>query len=514
MSIFKSLLQNDGKKLIKEDDFGNIEYKLRLDEKGLYRLKQMVTQILWRLYEGKESVNRYEAHYILGVYDDGEFGKLSRDELDISIEIYKECLSKANVIIDIEEYYVFGDSNIYYAKIKKKPEEKTLYELKIKFLGSHGSGKTSIISTLTYNQLDDGKGFARKLILHHEHEKISGETSSIKKEMIGIKDSNIINYETGMGYSWEDIVKVSDKVINIYDIPGNFKYNRTILYAISAITADAIYLVLDCSDILKDKDFIIFLLLYYEFKKIPVILILNKIDLLKTEKDNEEIIENIKKIYNYHGDIILTSTILDGNIGIKNIYESIKNIKKIDYDNNLLIPYFKILDTYFIPDTGTVVAGQMECGKLCDKDDIVIFDNEGSCCAKIGSISKKYKTFNTIISGESGSINIFFTEKKKDITKNAIISTKYYEPIYLVNFVLNILPITKISLFNIGHKYSMFNGNNISNFIITDINLEEKKIYVKSLYAIKILLHVGLCIIKNNYNEITSLLFNLESNKN
>jgi GTPase len=193
MSIFKSLLQNDGKKLIKEEDLGNIEYKLRLDEKGIYRLKQMVTQILWRMYEGKESINRYEAHYILGVYDDGEFGKLSREELEISIKIYKECLSKANVIIDIEEYYVFGDSNIYYAKIKKKPEEKTLYELKIKFLGSHGSGKTSIISTLTYNQLDDGKGFARKLILHHEHEKISAETSSIKKEMIGIKATPIIN---------------------------------------------------------------------------------------------------------------------------------------------------------------------------------------------------------------------------------------------------------------------------------------------------------------------------------
>jgi len=60
----------------------------------------------------------------------------------------------------------------------------------------------------------------------------------------------------------------------------------------------------------------------------------------------------------------------------------------------------------------------------------------------------------------------------------------------------------------------MFNGNNISNFIIININLEEKKIYVKSLYATQILLHTGLCIIKNNYNEITSLLFDLESKKN
>ena len=52
-------------------------------------------------------------------------------------------------------------------------------ELKLCVIGSVDAGKSSLISVLVYKNLDDGRGFARKKIFRHPHEKESGRTSAI-----------------------------------------------------------------------------------------------------------------------------------------------------------------------------------------------------------------------------------------------------------------------------------------------------------------------------------------------
>ena len=61
-----------------EVEKGNIEYKLRLDTKDNIGLSKTYSQLLWRLNEGKQLYNLYEAFYVFGVKDNGEFSNLSK----------------------------------------------------------------------------------------------------------------------------------------------------------------------------------------------------------------------------------------------------------------------------------------------------------------------------------------------------------------------------------------------------------------------------------------------------
>ena len=84
-------------------------------------------------------------------------------------------------------------------------------------------------------QKDDGKGFSRKLVLRHTHEKNSGDTSSIKYDTIGFLDKKIINYDIGLEFGMENIHNTSDRLLNLIDLPGDIKYMKTILFGISSI---------------------------------------------------------------------------------------------------------------------------------------------------------------------------------------------------------------------------------------------------------------------------------------
>ena len=54
-------------------------------------------------------------------------------------------------------------------------------EIRIGVLGNVDSGKSSTIGVITKNVLDDGKGYARSLVMRHPHEKESGRTSDISQ---------------------------------------------------------------------------------------------------------------------------------------------------------------------------------------------------------------------------------------------------------------------------------------------------------------------------------------------
>lgn len=84
--------------------------------------------------------------------------------------------------------------------------------LKIAVCGGVDSGKSSLIGVLTHNKLDDGKGYARSLILKSKHERESGRTSNVSYNYIKYPDN---------------------KEITLIDLAGHIKYLKTTIYGIT-----------------------------------------------------------------------------------------------------------------------------------------------------------------------------------------------------------------------------------------------------------------------------------------
>jgi GTPase len=92
--MFKSKLFNDliidydGRKPIfkPEDDEGYIEYKLRLDQVDQPKIRRMVTQMRYRINEGKLATGKNVTYYLVGVDDDGITGCITQD---ILINLYQ-----------------------------------------------------------------------------------------------------------------------------------------------------------------------------------------------------------------------------------------------------------------------------------------------------------------------------------------------------------------------------------------------------------------------------------------
>ena len=78
-----------------ENDEGNREYKYRLTMFSQTKEERFVSQMKYRLYEGKG-----KALYIIGIKDDGTPIGLNRDELIDTLEIFKSLANKINVKIN------------------------------------------------------------------------------------------------------------------------------------------------------------------------------------------------------------------------------------------------------------------------------------------------------------------------------------------------------------------------------------------------------------------------------
>uniref|UniRef100_A0A6C0EAC7 Tr-type G domain-containing protein n=1 Tax=viral metagenome TaxID=1070528 RepID=A0A6C0EAC7_9ZZZZ len=495
--MLSKLFESDNK-LKPEDDDGNIEYKLRLDSKDGTGHKKLVSQMKWRLNQGKEYTDKYEAHYVLGVFDDGTMGCLTEADLKETKLVFDKIVESAGCIIFNERYHTYDTSNIYYAHVKKKPIDKKMKEIYVLFLGQWSSGKTTLISNLSYSTTDNGEGRARNLIFRHEHEKISGHTSYLKKEIIGINDGHVVNYGQGMGMNWEDVAKTSDVIINIFDTPGNIKYIKTTLYGLSATNPDHIFVVIDASYIGKDYELTKFYITYAKILNIPYTVLLSKKDTIEDELI-EEIINEVKKIYEIT-QVVVFSNITDE--GIDDIFELLKNVKKRELESK---PYnmFTILETFDITDTGVVVTGIMNSGTLEMNDHMRLIGNSKSKDVIVKSIHKKEISSEKIYAGESGALHLssMTSNNKIPINKNCIIVSEECKiiPCQKFKIIVNELYFPKVSLSH--KKYYIFSKNNTFNALIKEIDIDTKTIIIITQKNISIEDN-STCILRNDYNEL------------
>jgi GTPase len=452
--MFDKLFISEENKFYPENQDGNIEYKLRLDTKNDLGVKKLTTQMMWRLNEGYESTGIREAHYLLGVYDNGDLGKLTEEQLQNTINVFKDSIKQYNIEIQSEFIRLIEGSYIYYALVVQNNNLENIKEKNIIIIGDPQSGKTSLISNICYD------ANVRDQILKHVHEKINGITTDIKKEIIGIKNNKIINYVDYCG--WDEIAKNADYIINIYDIPViNFK---TVINYIIGIMPEHMIIISKKEDYSDDVKFYIE---FCEFYKVSYNVI-NSNDLLKYNK----------KIFT-------------------EIFININNIYKENMINNSE-SIFRINDYYDIPERGYIVSGIQKNNSFSVGDICFLNTSDEVYKIKIKSIHKKNINFKNINSQESGSINFDLIDKisKIKLSKNAYITNMLdNKNINTINIITN----KKID--NGVYNMRLYNGNTNQDMIgeIEDsiINFESPiKLHDKNLIISIGLNSIYLCTVK------------------
>ena len=86
----------------RENEYGNIEYKLSICNKKERRLNELTTQMAFRLSEGNG-----ECMYVIGISDSGEFLGINEDDFQETLENLKH-MSKINNV----EYKILSKKEI------------------------------------------------------------------------------------------------------------------------------------------------------------------------------------------------------------------------------------------------------------------------------------------------------------------------------------------------------------------------------------------------------------------
>ena len=148
-------------------------------------------------------------------------------------------------------------------------------DIKICIGGSVDAGKSTTIGVLSKNVNDDGRGYARSLILKSKHELETGRTSQISFNYIKYADVN--------------------QHVTLVDLAGHEKYLKTTLYGILGSFVDyGIIIIGSNMGVNRITEEHLSILLYL---KLPIMILLTKIDM--TPKDvYEKTRLQIKKLFN------------------------------------------------------------------------------------------------------------------------------------------------------------------------------------------------------------------------
>lgn len=298
----------------------------------------------------------------------------------------------------------------------------TISQLRIGVLGNVDSGKTTIISVLTYNSLDNGRGLARKRVLKHNHEKESGRTSSITHTY----------YQT------------SENILSFIDLAGHEKYYKTTIFGANSCSLDYIMILVGANmgvSLMTKEHFLLTLIL-----KLPFIIVITKTD-LAPKNILEQTINDIKKLIKRYKPDFKLKEIEDKNISDLNkkntnniipfITVSNTNGNNINVLRNYLISlevynawselktqsvYFTVEDVYLVHGVGVVITGTLTSGIVKKGDKLMIGPMNGNFIEiVVKSIHDNYKNFvNCLQAGESGCFCIKSIEKKIHLKRETI----------------------------------------------------------------------------------------------
>ncbi|XP_078061535.1 GTP-binding protein 2-like isoform X2 [Mustelus asterias] len=220
--------------------------ELKLVNPSQYRFEHLVTQMKWRLQEG-----RGEAVYQIGVEDNGLLVGLSDDELRASLKTLRKMAEKVGADITIlrernVEYDMDSPRRIAEVLIRKVPDDQQFLDLRVAVLGNVDSGKSTLLGVLTQGELDNGRGRARLNLFRHLHEIQSGRTSSISFEILGFNSKGeVVNYSDSR--TAEVICESASKMITFIDLAGHHKYLKTTIFGLTSYCPDFAMLVVSAN---------------------------------------------------------------------------------------------------------------------------------------------------------------------------------------------------------------------------------------------------------------------------
>ncbi len=515
--------------LDEEVEYDNIEYKLRLDKMDNAQIKKLESQMLWRINEGKLLHNICKAYYVIGIQDNGKLGNINLDIINESINKLKKICDNANLVIDYIFKYKYNEDKIIAISIIKKAINKHIPELSIFLYGNNNTEKTTFLGNLCYDTIDDSNGKSKLLILKHKHEIYSGKTSSIHHEIIGLnKESNtIINYRNSsldFNNSWDKIFNKSDIIINLFDSPGDIKFQKTTMNSLLNINPDIIFLFTNYTDIITSNDILDKIKLCIDLDKVFYLIITKEInndytneyimDILEKKLLDNDLIYNLIEA-NYNNTEIKSNNIKYLFLDNRNneTFNKFKNtLNNIILENSIVYPKtpkrenmcFHIYEVFDIPIfnkniiiSGKVISGNIEINQIYNLNHTKI---------KVINIHNKSIDCDVLYKGESGCLEIEFVEDKININKfmtitdniqNLIIPEKIY-----VRIKSNITQEDNILIYS---KYfsGNFNLKNSDKEVFELINNNSNKIIINNDSFVS----NNKCIIKYKDNLLVGEIF-------
>ncbi|OLY83672.1 GTP-binding protein 2 [Smittium mucronatum] len=346
------------------DNCGNVEYKYKLINVSQKKIQHLSTQLLWRLSQGKGY-----AIYQLGVLDDGTLKGISKAEmnqtlatLDKASKILKDTFilnarwrqishgssnnfsngSKDKYSLD---HYSNGKSSNKAELFLKEPPNSSdidkLYVCEVTFvsnnssdssndirfllLGDHKAGKSTLLGCLAHKIKDNGKGRARLGILRHQHELISGASSSISQEVIKIPDPGqdssacISDFDFLNGISTDnppndfENTKNKDKVtkhIAFVDTCGLTKHLKTTIRGAVGKSPDYIIIVLG-ADLCKLDISVYRYITLSRVLGAPIMFVITKMDLARKDSISRfihSLVDLIEKAIPNYGQQVINTT--------------------------------------------------------------------------------------------------------------------------------------------------------------------------------------------------------------
>lgn len=339
-----------------ENEYGNVEYKLRLTDPTAERIERLVTQLKWRIREGHG-----EAILYLGVKDNGLFVGLTAEEIRLSMQTLERMslkigakmkvvnekivdpalnddttlenqlalkgqtarnrssmcrVSKKNISasrVSVIEHVTESKSKKPTLNNKsKKAVRKVIQvlfkrkthdiseELRVAVLGPTESGKSSLLGVLSRGEHDNGRGSARLNLFRHRHEIRSGHTSSISQEIFGFNcHGQPLTYNTCL--TTEEIIEASSRIVTLIDLAGHQRYLSTTLFGLGSHSPDIVLLVISAiSPITSVTTDNISLALGIG---VSLAIVINKVDLASKEDQENCFEELIRALQTLHPEV-------------------------------------------------------------------------------------------------------------------------------------------------------------------------------------------------------------------
>lgn len=207
----------------KEEEEGNVEYKLRFNTVNSERFKKLVTQLVYRLEEGGG-----EAFYELGLMDDGTPVGLTEEEARETLEVFNKIAKEAGATYRTVRK-VKGQKGLIYELHVRRSKDIPPIEVSMTLMGNVDSGKSTIKGVLITNILDDGDGLAMSQVARYLHEIRMGRSSSVSIHILGFDENGECVNDLLNVYDESKVYLKSSKVIKMVDLAGHERYLRTTL---------------------------------------------------------------------------------------------------------------------------------------------------------------------------------------------------------------------------------------------------------------------------------------------